>query len=294
MSRVTTFEVPPEQEELFFKSLRWGNQFVNPRIIAKERPLSRAQKQAVADVSFLPDIAVLWNSLGIDDQNMWADAAFYSGQTGYALFIQDTSYRIKNSISGLATPDVYHQYKVGKIHLPNVAQYNLFAQDHYDAYYIARKITGSQDRLEPVLITETPVWPFFLAINFKTNLVSNGAGSFAFCGVEIEWWDGEDDQVSYIEHALSLQSGWDYKSGSLVDPGGTITRYSVYFEFNNVYGDVWFDVPELIYSSQNFVRDSNCDNIDEDIPNLGVTIEPIWGDAYPSHNATIESVYPFD
>lgn len=291
MARIDTFDIAPEDEEKFFKYLKWGNRFVNERIISKERPLSRQGTADVIETSYLGTITLLWDSLTQGERDAWASAAFYSGQTGYSLFVQDTSYRLKNSIAGVSTPSDYHQYKVGKIVIPPAAQDQILYQYHPANYNIARKITGTQNSYEPVAITETFGFPLDYAINYKADLVGYGASPWARMYIQIVYNDGAGEVTVNYYTSLSLVTDWAYITGTIASFPHTVVRYYYMLYFNDVAGDFFFDVPEVDYDSQNFALDANCDIIGDNIPALGVTINTPWRNLYPDRDATIVSKY---
>lgn len=292
MSKIDTFDIAPEDEDKFFKYLKWGNRFVNTRIISKERPMSRGQKEAHAEISNLGLLTALWEGLTQDERDAWASAGFYSGQSGYNLFIQDTSYRLSNNIAGVAVANDYHQYKVAKITIPAGGGYHAFYQFHDDNYNIARKITGTQNSYEPVNIAEAMEFAMSWALNYKANLSPFGASPYARMWVQIQYDDGAGIVVYNKTKDLLLSTDWAYITDAAVGGPHTVVRYYLILEFNNVGGEFFFDVPELDYASQNWTIDANCDFIGDSIPYLGVSIVPSWVNWYPALGSTIRSIYP--
>ena len=69
----------------------------------------------------------------------WKAAAAVGRQNYWNLFVQDTAYRLKYGIPGLATPSTLHQYKVGRIEIQAPATRVLLTQYHPIKYYVSEK-----------------------------------------------------------------------------------------------------------------------------------------------------------
>lgn len=292
MALINTFDVAPEDQEAFFKYLRWGNRYVSSRIIAKERPLSRRGVEEVIDTSLLDQISALWRGLSGAQQTAWQSAGSWSGQTGYALFVQDTSYRIKNALVGVATPNDYHQYKV--VHLNNAVADYLFSisQYHYNEYYIVRKVTGSQNMLEPVFVEEYVTFPFFIRFNMKSSLTLGDPSWYFRMRVSLEYYISGVQYYQDTDFVLPLVADWDYYEFEVPDPGGVYGVYTVTFYSWYTEGYIELDGVEFYHSSQNWAFDPNCDNMLIRYPQFpGIFIPANWQNNVNNSDVTMGSIY---
>jgi hypothetical protein len=265
MTLVSDIVVPPEYQELWEKAciIRFGyyGDKVDKKFITWRK---RNFPSLIARGSF-QDIANLWNGLTATQQSDWDDAGYWSAQSGWDLFAQDTLYRINNEILGLATPNLYHQFKLAEIKLESPATELLITQEYNSMF-------------------ESDInWAF----NILCDMSSTGAGSYAKFVVKVAtgYWDDDTDTPEVIEYEYDLTefTDWDYVSDTYVD--GFYGKGSVTFEIHvyKMQGSLYIDGIELDCDDQNYATDWQCD-----------AIEYNWNNKILTTGATFKSIYPPD
>lgn len=240
MPKVENFHISPEQEELFYKSCvkkiqSYGTKIDKKDIIWRKRNFYEIEQQSV-----IPAVAQAWNDLRDWQQALWNDAGYYADMSGFALFSQDTAWRIANGIPGIGEPNIYHQFKVGHIKIEAPATSIIIKQPIAFGYN-----------------TE-----FAMGINYKSNLVSAGPSAYAllmlnfyiFIDEEWGWW--EEDLGLYPNDRWEFTD--DYYDFGL-DP---ITEMYLSIEIHDMQGDLYFDGVYLIAGDQNLANDWQCDKIE--------------------------------
>jgi len=314
MVQTSYIDLTPEEEDLFFKTLKSSDRFQYPRITRKLTLFSVKRKKGLSQRSFLPQIAELWNGFSEAEKQAWNAAAVDQVKNGYNLFVQDQSIRIKNDIAGVATPSLLHQSWVGYLNIEAPATEIKIAQYHPRAYWISRKVTGKKGMYEPVLVTEDFAFPFRIQLSYKANLVSQGAGSFAkfyalirrsfqgvdyYTGCEIpldfdtsgegaDGWKKGNASVSLF----GVSGFGDFNFGSESAFLTYYVGYTLYFHLYNLRGTLFFDNIVAEHSSQNWARDPFCKNINEGFTKAFFQVPKNWVAVELPDGATFESFYP--
>lgn len=292
MALTSYIEITPEQEELFFKSLKSGDRFTFPRITRKLTLFSVKRVKGLTQRSLLPQIADIWNSLSDSEKAAWSNAGAQMGLNGYRLFVQDQSIRIKNNIPGVATPSLLHQSWVGYLNIEAPATEIKIAQYHPRAYWVLRKVTGKKGMYEPVEITEDFSLPLKIALNYKSNLTSQGEGAFAKFYAQV-WhsYQGYDFKTN-LEIPLDFSCDWKHAENTLNSVAGYVVGYTLYFHLYNLRGTLLFDNIKVVHSGQNWARDPFCNNINEAFTKAFFQIPKHWVAIVLPNGATFESIYP--
>jgi len=292
MAQTSYIDLTPEQEDLFFKTLRSSDRFQYPRITRKLTLFSVKRKKGLSQRSFLPQIAELWNGFSQAEKDAWNSAAVNQVKNGYNLFVQDQSIRIKNDIAGVATPSLLHQSWVGYLNIEAPATEIKIAQYHPRAYWVSKKVTGKKGMYEPVLVTEDFALPLKIQLNYKSNLTSQGAGSFAkFYAVVRSSYQGIDRETNN-EISLDLSADWKEADATLTEVQGYVIGYTLYFHLYNLRGTLYFDNIKVEHSSQNWARDPFCKNINEGFTKAFFQVPRHWVAVELPAGATFESFYP--
>lgn len=264
MPLVNNINVPPEVYDLWIKActIRYG--FYGDKVDKKNIVWRRRNFPSLIARGNYQGLSQLWASLTAQQQSDWDDAGYWSAQSGWDLFAQDTLYRISNEIAGVATPNLYHQFKVARANLATTTQEFFIKQDYYD-------------------IPNTEVsW----AINIFCPLVSDGAGSYAKFIVRVVtgYWNDDIDAPDIIEYEYDLtefNTFWDYISDSYID--GFIDTGKVFFELciYKMTGSLYIDGVELNYNDQNFARDFQCNYVDLNWDKVQIPVGGSWSSIYP-------------
>ena len=255
--------LPAGWEIIYNKTLRMYDISVLCNVGKNPIWFPRKRYVTLKEVTYLYDIAYLWGNLTEDQKAEWNYASNVIGQHNFNLFTQDTSYRKKNGIGGLATPSLYHQYFVGHLKIENPANFSKIVQ------YNFRKI----------------LFPASFELCYHTNLVADGVNPYArFTIIYNRYVYGRTiEQSQTIE--IPLISGWDKAKQQIIDIGGRKGRWRVELELNDVVGDIWFDNIIVEYGGQIRLNDPYCMDVvkywkGENLPD-GTILETIYptGDA---------------
>jgi hypothetical protein len=258
MANLDNFHILPEQRELFEKSVVVRDGFFGTKADKKNIVYRKRNFVNLIAQSNFPDVAERWNALPQSVKDRWAQAGEWSFQSGWDLFAQDTNYRVANGILGVGEANIFHQFKVGHIHIESPAT----------AISIYQTIFAPFDTF------------FDMSINYCNRLVSTGAGSYAKMFLNI-YVDEEWTQYWTSEELDLTDSGWwDYVQDSYDFEGVTILQMYVSIEIHNMTGDFFFDGVSLIRSDVNLLNDYNCNNI-----------ENIWRPVSVPVGASFKSVY---
>ncbi len=189
--------------------------------VTKKRLLyRRGELKTLPTLSVLPEAADAWNLLSSGDKSLWEDAGFYCGLGGYNLFIQDKIYRIVNSLSGNASPSVYHQYLVGHIGI-----------DPSSGHFLLRQVGVD-------LVSTTPT----LNLSYKTALVSeNGGSDYLKVRFKYEYLLASVPTFETKEISLNLSQTLVSISEAITLQDNQTGHWELEIEGDLINGDFWFD-----------------------------------------------------
>ncbi|HPT40556.1 MAG TPA: hypothetical protein PLQ44_03070 [Candidatus Paceibacterota bacterium] len=294
MAKVSYLTIPTGTEDNYWKALTPGSRFLYSRVRRADSLLSRYRKKGVSQKSLLPQISELWAGLTSEQKSAWSLAGAECNLNGWQLFVQDNCIRIANEIPGIATPSIFHQGMVGKIVVGGSAQEIKIAQYHPNSYYVQKKVAGKYNMYYPFLISEGFGLPLKISLNFKSNLESVGAGSYAKFYAKI-WnsYQGKDDEYC-LEIPLDFSTDWKKLEATLTTLRGTIIGYNLYFELFNLQGELLFDNIVADHNLTNWARDPFCKNIDITFTKAFFQIPKNWVAVTLPDGAEFDSVYPDD
>ena len=314
MAKTSKLTIDPELEDRYYSSLQTMDRFVIPRIRAKTGPLSKAKINKLKARSNLNAISTLWNNFTDEQQTAWKTVDPHFQKHGYRTFCADQNQRIKNGIAGVATPNEYHQDLVGKILIQAPAEEIKLSQLHPSSYWINYKVPGKKNMFEPVEVEEGFALPLVLAINYKSDLTSTGAGSFArFYATVRRLYQGQNlDQDLIVE--IPLSSGWAEGEEELTEVVGVAIFYNLYIHLYKVTGTLLIDNVRAVHSAvnlysdyglktygsykyadwsgQNWARDPFCKEIDQSFKRGFSLVPNHWDPITLPSGASYESIYP--
>jgi hypothetical protein len=292
MAQTSYIDLTPEQEDLFFKTLQSSDRFQYPRISRKLTLFSVKRKAGLVARSLLPQIAELWNGFSEEEKQAWKNVVGGQVKSGYNLFVQDQTIRIKNDIAGVATPNPFHQSWVGYLSIEEPATEIKIAQYHPRAYWVSNPVKGKKGMREPVEVIEDFALPLKIQLSYKSNLMSQGEGSFAkFYAVVRSSYQGQDIFTNN-EISLDFSSDWKSAEKTLTNVQGYVIGYTLYFHLFNLRGTLYFDNIKAEHSGQNWVRDPFCKNVNEGFTKAFFQIPMHWVAVELPNGATFESFYP--
>jgi len=291
MAKTSFQDIPAEFLKDYKYSLQSGDRFQFARVRVTNRFVSRDKKKGLTLRSLIPIAAPLWQALTDGQRNSWNVAGAFSGATGWKLFLRDYSFRVKNNIPGLATPNNLYQVEVGKLSVAAPATGIKIAQFHPQTYYVTRKVRGSREMREAVLITENFDLPLTIKLSYKTNLTSISAGSFArfYCILYSHYQGRVIENILKID--FPLIQDWTTSTATLIKVIGVMRGYTAFVEIFNARGDVFFDNVEITHSSQNWCRDPLCNDIDQSFTKAFAQVPKNWVALGITEGAFFGSVY---
>lgn len=303
----------PITAEQYFATIKPSDCFEYSRIVMKSRLTSEANRSGVHAHSLLPAIAALWNALSVADKAAWTAAGVECNLNGYRTFVKDTSLRMRALLPGVAVPSLLHQAKVGALSIEAPANELKITQIHPHNYWIYRKKIGLPPVYQPVLVTEDIGLDFKIKLNYRAELVADGADPYAQFFVRF-WhsYQGVDHSSDYIIN-LDLDTtaigvdGWTTADATIsllgVGPFGDTDfaaesellgyyfRYDLYLHLHDVTGMLYTDNIKVIHHSTNWVRDIFCNDINQGFTKQFYQIPKHWTGVVVPAGSSFESVY---
>jgi hypothetical protein len=292
MARTTFIEVPEGQEDLYWKSLQSGDRFTFSKITRKIKFYGRKKIAGLTRRSYLPAMSVIWRTYSDELKEDWSDAGAERGIYSWQAFVADQSHRIKYGIEGEATPSIYHQDDVGCIKIEDPAEETKLVQLHPSQYWINQKVQGKKRMYEPVSVTEAFSLPLTLKINYKSDLTSQGDGSFAKYYAIIKHSYQGQNLTTNLELDIPLSDGWATLEDTISEVNGAVQGYDLYFHLYKVRGTLLFDNPKAEHNGSNWVRDPYCEDISKAFTRAFYQIPESWAAITLPEGAAYNSVYP--
>jgi len=291
MAVIGSLEIPQELIDLWNTTFRPVEKRRYSAVAAKGHLMTPQKKRDVATRSLLPEISAAWAALSDSQRLAWKNAGDQSRYNAWNLFVQDTAYRLKYGLSGLATPSIYHQYKVGKITIGGSAQRVLLTQYHPTTYYKMKKIRGSKAQYEPIKITEQLVLPLELGMSYKTALTAvTGTPKVKFYATVISHYQGRNISTNF-GFDMDLSSGWARQTTSVTEVLGVARSYNLNIELDGVQGEFYFDNVLSQHTGTNYARDFRCNDVNNDLSAINYMIESSWEEQFLPTGAAFDSVY---
>ncbi len=292
MARTTYLTIPPGQEDLYAAALQSGDRFTFSKIIRKTSFYGRKKIAGLTRRSYLPAISVIWRTFNDALKADWKAAGTERGVTNWQAFVADQAKRIKFGIPGEATPSTLHQDLVGLIYITAPAEEAKIAQYHPAQYWISQKVQGKKRMYEPVSVTEALGLPIEISINYKSNLISTGPGSFAkFYATVRHSYQGQN-LTTDLTLNIPLIGGWANLDEILSSVQGEVQGYDLYIHLNKVTGTLHFDNPKITHSSQNWMRDPYCKDISKSFTRAFYQVASSWQVITMPTGASYNSAYP--
>lgn len=292
MAKTSYIQMLPGEEELYFKHLQMGDRFAYGKVIAKSNPPSRVKIKGLTQRSLLPQVAEIWNALTESEKLSWSNAGVQCGLNGWRLFVQNMCARLEYGLTGPGTPSLLHQYKVGHINISAPATTISIIQIHPLSYWVKKKVVGTKSQYEPVNIQENFALPLTIQLNYKSNLTASGSSPYAKFYARI-WYSYQGvDSYHNLEIPLTLVSDWVTASASVSRIIGQIVGYDLYITLYNLRGDLYFDNVKSVHSSQNWARETNCNNIAAEFSKTWYQVPQGWAEVELPDGASYGSIFP--
>ena len=291
MARTSYIDIAPEVEEDFWKNITPIDRFTYSRVGYRNTLLSVKRKNGISQRSLLPWLSTLWATLSTEQKAVWSLAGAELNLTNWKFFVQEMAARRVNDISGIPVPNVLHQSWIGQINIVSPATEAQIIQTHPRNYYIKKKVTGTKSLYSPVLITEAFSLPLEISINYKSNLTSQGAGSFAKFYARV-WYSYQGvDKYEFLEIPLDFIHDWQNATATLTNIIGQVIGYNLYIHLYNLRGDLFFDNVKAEHNGQNWVRDPFCKDINQGFTRNYYQVSKHWTGLITPPGVLFESVY---
>jgi len=291
MATVGGLQVPPELLQLWQDFFRPHSRQKYGSVAKKGHLLTPKAKLVVAQRSLLPEITLLWQGLSSSERLAWSHAAQQNGQTGWRLFVQDTSYRLKYGLSGIATPNYYHQFKVAHVDIAAPASGVHLVQYHPASYYKRRKVPGTKSQYEEVEVREKLTLPLTVGVSYRTNLtaVAQNAKIEVYATITSSYQGRTIESEARI--ALPLSSDWARATTIVAEVLGTVRSYNLFVRADGCRG--WFEFDNVLcyHSGANYARDARCGDVNNTLTNTNYQIEKSWEEILLPDGAAYDSIY---
>ena len=292
MARTRYITIPSGQEGIYDAALQSGDRFTFSKVTRKVTFYGRKKIAGLTRRSYIPAIADIWRTFNDAKKADWKAAGTERGVNGWQAFVADQAKRIKFGIAGEATPSTLHQDLVGLLYITAPAEEIKIAQYHPAEYWVNQKVQGKKSQYEPASVTEAFALPLELSINYKSNLVSTGPGSFAkFYAVVRHSYQGVNRETN-LEIDFPLIGGWANLNETLSEVLGEVQAYDLFIHLYKVTGTLHFDNPEANHSSQNWNRDPYCKDISKSFTRAFYQVASSWQVITLPVGASYNSAYP--
>lgn len=255
---------------------------------------SKKQIVKLTTRSLLPQIGELWAALSGPEQAAWKAAAAQTGMNGWNLFVQDTAYRLKYGIAGIAVASPLHQYKVGRIEIAAPADKVVLAQLHPARYFVSKKMRGDTTLREDVAIYESLVLPLVVGLSYRCDLTATVDEPVArFFARVYSSYQGRTIETE-VGFDFELSSGWVRELRTLTGVIGKVRSYDLWIELDGVRG--WFEWDNVwsYHTGTNYARDARCSDVNNELTKVNYQIEASWEEQFLPSGAGFDSVYPAD
>lgn len=324
MAKVEYVDLLPSEEIEYYRNLTAQDRFTFPRVTKKFVFYSRKKKKGLSARSLLPIISAAWNALSdaertawgaaaAEEKAVWSDPSFsanlavfgygvfgvavfgtyipISNLSGWRLFVQDQSARIKNDFAGVATPSLFHQSWIGNLKIEAPASELKIVQLHPRSYWVSHKVYGKKGMYEPVLVVEDFSLPLVLTLNYSSNLSASGANPSAKFYADV--WSSYQgvDIHTLLEIPLDLVADWKTATATLTSVIGYVVGYTLYFHLHDLTGDLYFDNVKAEHGGQNWVRDPFCQDILQGFTRAFYQIPEHWAAITLPAGASYDTIY---
>lgn len=294
MAQVGALDIPPELLEAFRKIMSSTSNRRTGAIRKHGYIPSREQVVKLTTRSLLPQITTLWKALSPTEQAAWKAAAAVTTMNGWNLFVQDTAYRLKYGLPGLAVPSLIHQYKVGRIEIAAPAQRVVLAQYHPNKYYVSKKMRGNTSQREDVAVLEPFQLPLEVGCSFRSNLVAvTGTPKVRFYAIIYSSYQGRTIE-SEVGFDVPLQSDWQSQTSTITEVIGVGRYYTLWIELDGVRGSFEWDNVISRHTGTNWARDKRCIDVNNELTTVNYQIEKSWEEQFLPTGTAFDSVYPAD
>ena len=259
-----------------YNSARVSDRFSFSRVVKKNVFLSPEKIAILKNRSYLKSLAAIWKNFSPAEKLAWKNVDPRDRKNGWQVFVKDQSLRFKTGLSGFSTPNQFHQASVGTINIESGAGRYMIKQSHPNTYFVQRRIAGKKGMLESVKIREDFYLPLVLSLSYKTNFVADGDNPYCkFYARIISHYQGRDIETDLLID-MPLITNWRNDEFIEFNVLGVARYYDLYFDLNNVSGNVFFDNIKAEHNGQNWVRDWQCDKIEQNFTRTWQQIAQNW------------------
>lgn len=291
MAKVEYVSLIPAESELYYSGLTAQDRFTFPRVTRKVALYTKKKIKGLTQKSLLPQISEIWATFTDEQKTAWSDAGAECNLNGWRLFVQDMCIRIKNEMSGPATPDLLHQSWIGNIRIDEPDSQVKIVQYHPHSYWVSKKVYGKKGMYEPVVVTEDLSLPLEISLNYSSDLEAVAEGWFTKF-YALVWYSYQGaDLFEEVPINLDLVTDWKNATATLTSTIGYVVSYALFFHLSGVQGNLYFDNVKAEHSGQNWVRDPFCKDINQQFTKAFYQIPKHWGAIVLPSNSWYDSIY---
>jgi hypothetical protein len=294
MATIGALNIPPALLEAFNKLLCIADNR-NKGAVRKIGYLKTREKVlSLTSRSLLPQVKTLRAGLTAGEVIAWKNASLASGQSWYNLFTQDTCYRLKHGVAGLATPSTLHQYMVGRLEISAPADSAILKQYHPNLYYISKKMSSTSTVRQDVAITEVLMLPLSIGVSYRSNLASTGAGSICrFYARIYSRYQGTTVETD-VNIVFDNVTDWKRATATSASIIGVVSHYDLCLELVGCRGWIEWDNVVAEHTGTNWARDKRCNDVNNEPTRTNYMIEKSWEEQTLPAGSAFSSVYPSD
>ena len=276
MPKIGFLDVPSGLDLQYNASLTMGSRFGVSYVKAKKLFTSRSKLKGLTQKSLFVSLAPIYAGFSDSVKLAWSNAGKACGLNGFKLFVQDTSLRLANGLTGYSTPSTLHQAKCGEIQITAPATGLTLLQLHPQSYNVYKKVAGTRSQYVPVPVVEDLSMPVDIAISVKSDLVSAGSFPYArfFIIIYSNYQGLTKQNVCDIE--IPLVHDWQRLTALISGVIGQFRGYTAFIQINDARGTLLFDNVEISHGGINWARDPFCNNISQEFTKAFQQIPDHW------------------
>lgn len=199
---------------------------------------TRVEKQQLRANTYLYQVRDQWKLKTSGEKLDWKNAGTYSGKTGYNLYVQDKSYRIKNSIAGEIAPSNYHQYKIGHINFTPTANNIYIREEHIENFTL----------------------PITFSVSSWNSLQHNIGEGYLYIKLILATFYGGQVTENEFRHELELgNDNWVNQTMNISTLQGDLGYWRIEIQGADIWDDLYFDNLQVLFGGQLRNNDPLCE-----------------------------------
>lgn len=263
MAKVVDLNINPDIEDLMLASVKTKNRYYSNSIIDRKIAVGGRQYEKLESQSHMKKLGLMWQGLTQEKRDEWSSVAENCDLTGWQLFLQDVSFRLRANLPGFPILSQFRQYKGLVAYVPPDCSDFYIAQPHYVNYSVSIKNVGQKNARTWTEIEETMTAPFLIEFNYSSGFEPTGTGNLFFVEVSFYGTKSGAPAGDSFQFPLTQISDWNTFSEEITPDLDTITTYEVGIFGEEITGFLLLDNFNFYHDSQNWAYDPFCNHFDE-------------------------------